>query len=68
MAQSALESPVFQLLLDKASRAYRVDVRYAEQILLAARTAQLKRDAFSRSRQKKLDACPLAMVDLEATG
>lgn len=71
MAGSVLETPIFQRLLDKASSAYREDLKYAEQILLAARTAQLKRNTWAgRKEQKEIVASALteAMLDLEAAG
>lgn len=47
------ESPILSRLIQAATNAYKVDSRYAEQVLLAAKTAQLKRDTWAGRKEKK---------------
>lgn len=61
---------IFQKLLEDAAIAFRVDARYAEQILLAANTVYLKRNTWALRHEKKaaMDAVLADVLDLEATG
>lgn len=49
----SVDSPIIQRLVASADAAYRVDSRYAEQVLLAANTVQLKRNTWANRKENK---------------
>ncbi len=53
---------LFQRLMESALEAYKVDSRYAEQMLLAANTVQLKRNTWEARKNGTLSDKKLASL------